>query len=54
MTLREPPPAGRPAHAIRLMTGLQLLKHTCNVSDEEVVASRIHTQPAPITAPQIQ
>lgn len=30
---------GRPAHPIRLMVGLQLLKHTCNVSDEEVVAS---------------
>jgi IS5 family transposase len=30
---------GRPAHPIRLMVGLQLLKHICNVSDEEVVAS---------------
>ena len=30
---------GRPAHPIRLMVGLQLLKHTCNVSDEEVVAT---------------
>lgn len=30
---------GRPGHPIRLMVGLQLLKHTCNVSDEEVVAS---------------
>ncbi len=29
---------GRPGHPIRLMVGLQLLKHTCNVSDEEVVA----------------
>jgi hypothetical protein len=27
------------AHPIRLMVGLQLLKHTCNVSDEEVVAT---------------
>ena len=30
---------GRPGHPIRLMVGLQLLKHTCNVSDEEVVAT---------------
>jgi IS5 family transposase len=28
----------RPGHPIRLMVGLQLLKHTCNVSDEEVEA----------------
>ncbi len=26
-------------HPIRLMVGLQRLKHTCNVSDEEVVAT---------------
>jgi IS5 family transposase len=30
---------GRPGHPIRLMVGLQLLKHTCNVSDEEVVTT---------------
>jgi IS5 family transposase len=30
---------GRPGHPIRLMVGLQLLKHTCNVSDEQVVAT---------------
>jgi transposase, IS5 family len=30
---------GRPGHPIGLMVGLQLLKHTCNVSDEEVVAT---------------
>ena len=30
---------GRPGHPIRLMVGLQLLKHTCNLSDEEVVAT---------------
>jgi IS5 family transposase len=30
---------GRPGHPICLMVGLQLLKHTCNVSDEEVVAT---------------
>lgn len=30
---------GRPGHPIRLMVGLQMLKHTCNVSDEEVVAT---------------
>ena len=30
---------GRPGHPIRLMVGLQLLKHMSNVSDEEVVAS---------------
>ena len=30
---------GRPGHPIRLMVGLQLLKHICNVSDEEVVAT---------------
>lgn len=30
---------GRPGHPIRLMIGLQLLKHTSNVSDEEVVAT---------------
>jgi IS5 family transposase len=30
---------GRPGHPVRLMVGLQLLKHTCNVSDEEVVAT---------------
>lgn len=30
---------GRPGHPIRLMVGLQLLKHSCNVSDEEVVAT---------------
>ena len=30
---------GRPGHPIRLMVALQLLKHTCNVSDEEVVAT---------------
>ena len=29
---------GRPGHPIRLMVGLQLLKHTGNLSDEEVVA----------------
>jgi transposase, IS5 family len=29
---------GRPGHRISLMVGLQLLKHTCNLSDEEVVA----------------
>ena len=29
---------GRPSHPIRLMVGLQLLKHTSNLSDEEVVA----------------
>lgn len=29
---------GRPGHPIRLMVGLQLLKHTFNMSDEEVVA----------------
>ncbi|MFN5348957.1 MAG: hypothetical protein ACK499_13070 [Betaproteobacteria bacterium] len=45
---------GRLAHAIRLMAGLQLLKHTCNVSAKEVVASPIHNQPASITAPYIQ
>ena len=28
---------GRPGHPIRLMVGLQLLKHTSNLSDEEVV-----------------
>lgn len=30
---------GRPGHPIRLMVGLQLLKHTSNLSDEEVVAA---------------
>jgi IS5 family transposase len=30
--------AGRPAHPIRLMVGLQLLKHSKNLSDEEVVS----------------
>lgn len=30
---------GRPGHPIQLMVGLQLLKHTCNVSDEGVVAT---------------
>lgn len=30
---------GRPGHPIRLMVGLQLLKHTCNLSDEELVAT---------------
>jgi transposase, IS5 family len=30
---------GRPGHPIRLMVGLQLLKHICNVSDEEVVST---------------
>ena len=30
---------GRPGHPIRLMVKLQLLKHTCNVSDEQVVAT---------------
>lgn len=29
----------RLGHPIGLMVGLQLLKHTCNVSDEEVVAT---------------
>ena len=29
---------GRPGHPIGLMVGLQLLKHTSNLSDEEVVA----------------
>lgn len=29
---------GRPGHPIRLMVGLQLHKHTSNLSDEEVVA----------------
>ncbi len=29
---------GRAGHPIRLMVGLQLLKHTCNVPDEEAVA----------------
>lgn len=29
---------GRPGHRIRLMVGLQLLKHSANLSDEEVVA----------------
>ena len=29
---------GRPGHPIRLMVGLQLLKHTSDLSDEEVVA----------------
>lgn len=29
---------GRPGHPLRLMVGLQLLKHTSNLSDEEVVA----------------
>ena len=29
---------GRPGHRLRLMVGLQLLKHTSNLSDEEVVA----------------
>ncbi|QDL36387.1 IS5 family transposase [Rhodoferax sediminis] len=29
---------GRPGHPIRLMVALQLLKHTSNLSDEEVVA----------------
>jgi IS5 family transposase len=29
---------GRPGHPIRLMVGLQLIKHTSNLSDEEVVA----------------
>ena len=29
---------GRPGHPVRLMVGLQLLKHTSNLSDEEVVA----------------
>ena len=29
---------GRPGHTIRLMVGLQLLKHTSNLSNEEVVA----------------
>ena len=32
------PGVGRPGHPIRLMLGLQLLKHTSNLSDEEVVA----------------
>lgn len=35
---------GRPGHPIRLMVGLQLLKHTCNVSDEEVVATWVETR----------
>ena len=30
---------GRPGHPIRLMVGLQLLKHTCNLSDEQLVAT---------------
>ena len=30
---------GRPGNSIRMMVALQLLKHTCNVSDEEVVAT---------------
>jgi IS5 family transposase len=30
---------GRPGHPIRLMMGLQLLSHTRNLSDEEVVES---------------
>lgn len=30
---------GRPGHPIRLMVGLQLIKHTSNLSDEEVVAA---------------
>jgi hypothetical protein len=30
---------GRPSHPIRLMMGLQLLNHTRNLSDEEVVES---------------
>ncbi len=30
---------GRPGHLIRLMVALQLLKHTCNVSNEEVMAT---------------
>jgi transposase, IS5 family len=30
---------GRPGHPIRLMVGLQLLKHTSNLSDEETVAA---------------
>lgn len=30
---------GRPGHPIRLMVALQLLKHACNVSDEEVVST---------------
>ena len=30
---------GRPGHPIRMMVALQLLKHTCNVSDEEVIAT---------------
>lgn len=29
---------GRPGHPVRLMVGLQLLKHSSNLSDEEVVA----------------
>ncbi|MFC5520168.1 transposase [Polaromonas jejuensis] len=29
---------GSPRHPIRLMVGLQLLKHSSNLSDEEVVA----------------
>ncbi|MDO8778783.1 MAG: IS5 family transposase [Burkholderiaceae bacterium] len=29
---------GRPGHLLRLMVGMQLLKHTSNLSDEEVVA----------------
>lgn len=32
---------GRPGHPIRLMVGLQLLKHSHNLSDEEVVAGWI-------------
>ena len=32
------PGVGRPGHPVRLMVGLQLLKHTSNLSDEEVVA----------------
>jgi IS5 family transposase len=31
----------RSGHPNRLMVGLQLLKHTCNVSDEEVVATLV-------------
>ena len=30
---------GRPGHPIRLMVALQLLKHPCSVSDEEVVVT---------------
>ena len=34
---------GRPGIQIRLMIGLHYLKHTCNLSDEEVVAQWAET-----------